>query len=94
MKRFRLEDRRGHRSEIRRRGKMLKVEIAQVKKYFGWRREKPTFVFKPWNVLSTLGRANPRRFVVAFVERPRLFEPAHGAWNGIVVRMHPIVILN
>ena len=34
-KRFRMEDRRGHRSEIRRRGKMLKVEIAKVKKYFG-----------------------------------------------------------
>jgi hypothetical protein len=34
-KRFRMEDRRGHRSETRRRGKMLKVEIAKVKKYFG-----------------------------------------------------------
>jgi len=34
MKRFRMEDRRGHRSETRRRGEMLKVEIAKVKKYF------------------------------------------------------------
>jgi len=34
-KRFRKEDRRGHRSETRRRGKMLKVEIEKVKRYFG-----------------------------------------------------------
>ena len=34
-KSFRIEDRRGHRSETRRRGKMLKVDIATVKKYFG-----------------------------------------------------------
>ena len=34
-KRFRQEDRRGHRSETRRKGKMLKVEIEKVKKYFG-----------------------------------------------------------
>jgi hypothetical protein len=34
-KRFEKEDRRGHRSETRRRGKMLKAEIEKVKKYFG-----------------------------------------------------------
>ena len=34
-KSFRIEDRRGHRSETRRRAKMLKVDIATVKKYFG-----------------------------------------------------------
>ena len=34
-KRFEQEDRRGHRSETRRKGKLLKVEIAKVNKYFG-----------------------------------------------------------
>jgi hypothetical protein len=34
-KRFEMEDRRGHRSETRRKGKMLKVEMEKVKKYFG-----------------------------------------------------------
>jgi hypothetical protein len=34
-KRFEKEDRRGHRSETRRKGQMLKVEIDRVKKYFG-----------------------------------------------------------
>jgi hypothetical protein len=34
-KRFEKEDRRGHRSETRRRGKMLKVDIEKVKRYFG-----------------------------------------------------------
>jgi len=30
-----MEDRRGHRSETRLRRKMLKVDIAKVKNYFG-----------------------------------------------------------
>jgi hypothetical protein len=34
-KRFRMEDRRGHRNETRRSGKMLKVDTATVKKCFG-----------------------------------------------------------
>ncbi len=34
-KRFKKEDRRGHRSEIRRSRRMLKVEIKKVEKYFG-----------------------------------------------------------
>jgi hypothetical protein len=34
-KRFKKEDRRGHRSEIRRKGKLVKADLKVIKKYFG-----------------------------------------------------------